>query len=189
MSAGRGVIHSEMPLRSVSGLHGFQIWINLPARDKLKAAAYAQADAVELPWRDLEAGGRARVLAGQWEFDGTPAGSPLPQPAAGARVLELELPAHGAYRTNVAAEDRSIIYVIDGVLQEDVVAGHAVIHAQGETVEVRAGDGGLHALLLAGKPIGEPIVQHGPFVMNTEDEIRAAIAAYRDGTLTATGGP
>lgn len=184
LAAGRGVIHSEMPLRSVSGLHGFQIWINLPARDKLKAPAYAQAEAAELPWRDLEEGIRARIIAGYWILGGERAAAPLPQPAAGARVLELVLPAHAAHRTSAAAGEKTIVYVIDGVLHEGVMAGHAAIHGQGEVLEVRAGDAGAHVLLLAGTPIGEPIVQHGPFVMNTDEEIREAIAAYRSGTLT-----
>lgn len=184
MSAGRGVIHSEMPLRSGEGLHGFQIWINLPARDKLKSPEYAQADAAELPWHELANGVRVRAFAGSWTLQGHDIRSPLQSLSAAARVLELVLPAHQACRLPAAAAEAVLVPVIDGALLEGVEAGHTAIFGQGDGLVLRAGEQGAHALVLCGTPLGEPIAQHGPFVMNTDAEIHEAIEAYRNGTLT-----
>ena len=184
MSTGRGVIHSEMPLRSPEGLHGFQIWINLPARDKLKEPEYAQVDADQLPWHEFGDGARARVFAGAWSLGGHTVRSPLARLAASARVLELLLPAGHECVLDVAPGDAALVYVIDGALAGGVGAGSTAIFDSGAALGVRAGADVAHVLVLAGTPIGEPIAQHGPVVMNTGDEIREAIEAYRNGSLT-----
>jgi len=188
MSTGRGVIHSEMPLRSDDGLHGFQIWVNLPARDKMKDPEYAQADAAELPWQELSDGVRARVFAGAWELDGRIVQSPLRRLAAAARVLELVLPSQHECRLHTAAQDTALVSVIADSLREGVEAGHTAIFDEGEELAVRAGERGVHVLVLAGTPLAEPIAQHGPFVMNTDEQIREAIDAYRSGTLLGDSG-
>lgn len=184
MSTGRGVIHSEMPLPGIGGLHGFQIWINLPARDKLKEPEYAQADADALPWRELDGGARARAIAGSWELDGETLRSPLQRLSANARALEVVLSPHREQCLAVAVEETVLVYVVAGSLREGVNAGHLAIFGAGSTVSLTAGEHGAHLLVLAGRALGEPIVQHGPFVMNSAEEIREAIDAYRNGTLT-----
>ena len=164
MSTGRGVIHSEMPLAQEGRLHGFQLWVNLPAAQKMKAPEYAQADAAALPQRELPGGARAKVFGGRWQLEGEEVASPLDRLAAGARVLELALPAGSA-------------------ATQPVQAGQTAIFGAGDALALHAGPAGARLLVLAGRPLGEPIAHYGPFVMNTEDEIRQAIADYRAGTL------
>ena len=185
MSTGRGVIHSEMPLLEQGRLHGFQLWVNLPAAQKMKAPEYAQADAAALPVRELPGGVRAKVFGGRWQLEGEEVASPLGRLAAGARVLELRLPAAGEWRLPTPAEESVLVYVIDGALagEQAVQAGQTAIFGAGDALALRAGAAGARLLVLAGRPLGEPIAHYGPFVMNTEEEIRQAIADYRAGTL------
>jgi hypothetical protein len=185
MSTGRGVIHSEMPLAQEGRLHGFQLWVNLPAAQKMKAPEYAQADAAALPVRELSGGVRAKVFGGRWQLQGEDVVSPLDRLAAGARVLELTLPGEAEVRLPTPAEDAVLVYVIDGSLQDGapVRAGQTAIYGAGAELALSAGPAGARLLVLAGTPLGEPIAHHGPFVMNTEEEIRQAIADYRNGTL------
>jgi quercetin 2,3-dioxygenase len=188
MSAGRGIIHSEMPLIHQGLLHGFQLWINLPAAQKMKAPEYRQATARELPPFKLDNGGIARVIAGQWTLQGRTLGSPLAGMAAGARVLDVQLPADAQLNFDLPAADTLLAYVYQGVLLTGlpIQKGQLARFGKGEQVALTAGADGLRLLLLAGTPLAEPIAQHGPFVMNTEAEIRQAIADYRNGTLTVT---
>ena len=185
MSTGRGVIHSEMPLAQEGRLHGFQLWVNLPAAQKMKAPEYAQADAAALPQRELPGGARAKVFGGRWQLEGEEVASPLDRLAAGARVLELALPAGSAATLPVPVGESALVYVIDGALagEQPVQAGQTAIFGAGDALALHAGQAGARLLVLAGRPLGEPIAHYGPFVMNTEDEIRQAIADYRAGTL------
>jgi hypothetical protein len=185
MSTGSGIIHSEMPLIHEGLLHGFQLWINLPAAQKLKTPEYRQATADELPQVSLANGGLARVFGGSWTLDGKTVASPLSGMAAAARSLDLYLPAGARLSLELPAADTLLAYVYEGALEAGLLIqkGQLARFGTGEQVTLVAGPQGVHLLLLAGTPLGEPIVQHGPFVMNTEDEIRQAIADYRDGTL------
>ena len=188
MSAGRGVIHSEMPLPGEGSIHGFQLWINLPAADKLREPDYAQAEAGELPEFALEHG-RLRVIAGR--FGDTE--SPIGQTASEATVLELRLHAGGRYAWTPPAGHRALLRPFQGEIELGG-AGHdttriasgqmAVVDGDGP-IEITAGKTGAGLLLLSGQPLGEPIVQHGPFVMNTVEEIRQAIRDYQTGALVA----
>jgi len=179
------VIHSEMPLAQEGRLHGFQLWVNLPAAQKMKAPEYAQADAAALPQRELPGGARAKVFGGRWRLEGEEVASPLDRLAAGARVLELALPAGSAATLPVPVGESALVYVIDGALagEQPVQAGQTAIFGAGDALALHAGPAGARLLVLAGRPLGEPIAHYGPFVMNTEDEIRQAIADYRAGTL------
>ncbi len=185
MSAGSGIIHSEMPLIHEGLLHGFQLWINLPAAQKMKAPEYQQASAEQLPIISLQDGGHARVIAGSWVIQGEPLNSPLATMAATARVLDLHLPAETQLSFELPAGDTLLAYVYQGTLlgEQPITQGQLVRFGLGEQVTVQAGNAGLHLLLLAGTPLGEPIVQSGPFVMNTYAEIQQALMDYRDGTL------
>ena len=188
MSAGRGIIHSEMPLIHQGLLHGFQLWINLPAAQKMKNPEYRQATARELPQLKLANGGLVRAFAGHWTLEGHTLGSPLAGMAAGARALDVQLPAGAQLSLDVPAADTLLAYVYQGVLLAGlpIQKGQLARFGKGEQITLTAGADGVRLLLLAGTPLAEPIAQHGPFVMNTEAEIRQAIADYRNGTLTVT---
>jgi redox-sensitive bicupin YhaK (pirin superfamily) len=196
MSAGRGVIHSEMPLPGEGRIHGFQLWINLPAADKLRAPGYAQAEASELP--DIAfAGGRLRVLAGRYGE----AVSPISEPACEAAVLDLRLEPGGRFEWAPPAGHRALIRPFQGGVsitgtdagdthiasgQMAVLDGAGPITLRADGVDASSGDdSGSGMLLLSGRPLGEPIVQYGPFVMNTAEEIRQAILDYQSGALVA----
>ena len=186
MSTGRGVIHSEMPLTREGRLHGFQLWVNLPAAQKMKAPEYAQAEAGELPVATLPGGIIAKAFGGRWTLAGQALASPLDRLAAGARVLELRMPAGSELLLELPPRDAALVRVIDGRLDAglELQAGQTATFGHGEQLRLRASEAGAHLLLLAGTPLGEPIAHYGPFVMNTEEEIRQAIADYRSGDFT-----
>ena len=184
MKAASGVIHSEMPRQANGLMRGFQLWINLPASEKMSDPAYQEFSAAAIPEVALEAG-RVRVLAG--EFNGTR--GVIDDPATDVLYLDVALPAHAAFSLPLDASRNAFIYVFEGSaqLEKDELARHtlAVLEA-GDTVDIRAGAEGARFILVAGRPIGEPVVQHGPFVMNTREEIEQAMADYRDGRLVQT---
>jgi quercetin 2,3-dioxygenase len=188
MSAGRGVIHSEMPLPGEGSIHGFQLWINLPAADKLREPDYEQAEANELPELALE-NGRLRIIAGRYGDTVSPIG----RTACEATVMELRLGPGGSFRWSPPAGHRALVRPFLGRIRLANPSGPeaaldsgqlAVLDGDGAIV-IAAPDGAAGMLLLSGRPLGEPIVQYGPFVMNTADEIRQAIRDYQSGTLTA----
>lgn len=183
MSAGRGVIHSELPLAGHSGLHGFQLWINLPAAQKMKAPDYQQVDSV--PELTLD-GIRLRAIAGQWQFGEQVLASDLSKLAAQARVLCVELPADGAVDIAVANDETALLYLFAGELAENALRPQQLaITSPGELLALRASHQGAKLLVLAGQPIREPVVQYGPFVMNTREQIDQALADYRSGQLAS----
>jgi redox-sensitive bicupin YhaK (pirin superfamily) len=197
MSAGRGVIHSEMPLPGEGRIHGFQLWINLPAKDKLREPGYAQAEAAELPEIAVP-GGRLRVLAGRFGD----AVSPIADPACEAAVLDLRLEPGGRYEWTPPAGHRALVRPFAGTVRvsggdgrETAIPSGRMAILDGEGPITLAADGDASAsggqdpvgmLLLSGRPLGEPIVQYGPFVMNTAEEIRQAIFDYQSGALVAS---
>ena len=197
MSAGRGIIPSEMPQQEHGRMRGFQLWINLPAREKMKPASYRDIDPAEIPVASLHGGGRAKVIAGTLELDGQPVPGPIQGLSTDPLYIDVELPAGAAFTQPVPADYNAFMYVFEG--SADVGAPGAAkrlgthaagVLASGNRVEVTAGPDGARFLLLAGRPLGEPVVQYGPFVMNTRDEIEQAIRDYQSGELThvpATG--
>jgi quercetin 2,3-dioxygenase len=188
MSAGRGVIHSEMPLPGEGSIHGFQLWINLPAKDKLREPGYAQAEAIELPALQL-AHGRLRVIAGRFGEHA----SPIADTACEAVVLDLALAPGGRYEWAPPAGHRALLRPYRGQVVVEHAGGQAATIDSGQmaildgegSIGITAGEDGAGLLLLSGRPLGEPIVQHGPFVMNTASEIRDAIRDYQTGALVA----
>jgi len=184
MKAASGVIHSEMP-QQVNGLmRGFQLWINLPASEKMADPAYQEFSAATIPEVALEQG-RVRVLAG--EFGGTR--GVIDDPATDVLYLDVSLAADSRFSLPLEAARNAFVYVFEGSarLAGDALATHnlAVLGA-GDTVEITAGESGARFILVAGRPLGEPVVQYGPFVMNTREEIEQAFADYRDGRLVRT---
>jgi redox-sensitive bicupin YhaK (pirin superfamily) len=184
MTAGRGIIHSEMPQQDRGRMRGFQLWINLPAKDKMKPASYRDLDAKEIPEVKLgEVGkmsGKVRVIAGS--YAGTDAA--VKPGATDATYLDVHLPAGMTFTHPVKDGYNAFAYVYEGAL-EGIAEHSAAVFTQEGTVEVKAGAQGARFLLLAGRPLNEPVVQYGPFVMNTREEIEQAIRDYQAGTLAA----
>ncbi|MBS0355806.1 MAG: pirin family protein [Proteobacteria bacterium] len=190
MTAGRGIIHSEMPLQEQGRLHGFQFWINLPAKEKMKPAAYRDIQPEEIPTVAVP-GGEVRVVAGA--LDGAD-GSSVPGPIQGISTaplfLDVRLSAGEHFAQGVADGHTAFLYPYAGSLSVGADGAGKVLQARqagvlsaGERIEVTAGPDGASFLLLAAKPLGEPVVQYGPFVMNTREEIEQAIADYQAGEL------
>ncbi len=190
MTAGRGVIHSEMPQQSEGRMRGFQLWINLPAAEKMRPAEYRDIPADAVPELTF-AGGMARVIAGRLQLDGHAQGGVVN--AQGGQMqtdplfADLRLQAGSAVEIPVQAGYNSLIYVYEGeisVAGQSVPKRDAAVLSDGETVHLIAGPEGGRLLLLAGRPLNEPVAQYGPFVMNTREEIEQAMADYRSGRLT-----
>jgi redox-sensitive bicupin YhaK (pirin superfamily) len=178
MTAGRGIIHSEMPQQERGRMRGFQLWINLPAKDKMKRASYRDLQASEIPEVSLPGNGKVRVIAG--EYDGTRA--PVPATPTDATYFDVHLPAGGTFTHPLKDGYNAFAYVYEGALDGIEPHAAAVFSTEG-SVQLKAGNDGARFLLLAGRPIGEPVVQYGPFVMNTRQEIEQAIRDYQAGTL------
>ena len=180
MTAGRGIIHSEMPQQDRGRMRGFQLWINLPAKDKMKPANYRDLQASDIPEVALPGGGKVRLIAG--EYAGTRA--PVSPGATDATYFDVQLPAGTTFKHAVKDGYNAFAYVYEGALDGIPAHSAAVFGTEGE-VQVKAGAQGARFLLLAGQPLREPVVQYGPFVMNTREEIEQAIRDYQNGTLAA----
>ena len=180
MTAGRGIIHSEMPQQDRGRMRGFQLWINLPAKDKMKPAAYRDLEATDIPEVKLGASGKVRVIAGN--YAGTAA--PVKPGATDATYFDVHLPAGATFTHAVPDGYNAFAYVYEGAL-DGVPAHSAAVFTQQGDVRVMAGAEGARFLLLAGRPLNEPVVQYGPFVMNSREEIEQAIRDYQNGTLAA----
>jgi len=185
MTAGRGVVHSEMPSaemqRRGGRVHGFQIWVNLPARDKMMAPRYQEIPRARIPEAATPDGlARVRVVAGE---------------ALGARaVIETRTPISylhwtfspgASVQTRVPREHAAYVYVFEGAVRvggREVREGQLAVLGEGDSVDLKASVPA-QALLLSGVPLREPIVQYGPFVMNTQREIYQAIEDYQAGRL------
>ena len=171
-------------------MRGFQHWINLPATEKMKPAGYRDIPAAQIPVVQLPGGGRARVIAGTLESDGRSTAGPMQGLTTEPLYVDVELPAGGAFTQPVKAGHNAFIYVYEGGVEvgpsgsERALKTHnAGVLAAGDLVEVKAGPQGARFILLAGRPLNEPVVQYGPFVMNTREEIEQAIRDYQDGSL------
>ncbi len=180
MTAGRGIVHSEMPKQESGLLWGFQLWVNLPARAKMMKPRYQDIPPAEIPELSLS-GARTRLVAGELGGQRGPITGIEVEPTMldttleGARV-ELEL----------RAGHRAFAYVLDGVAElgaDAVQVPKGKLAVLGDGASVALG-GRARLLLLAARPIGEPVARRGPFVMNTEAELDQAVADYRSGRLT-----
>ncbi|MDX5411360.1 MAG: pirin family protein [Thauera sp.] len=186
MTAGRGVIHSEIPQQEEGLMEGFQLWLNLPAKDKMSAPWYRDFAAGELPRFVTEAGVEAIVIAG--ESHGV--GGAVTRETTAPIYLDLRLPAGAVFSQPLPAGHNAFVYVYRGALKVEGVG----VPARNMAILANAADSDgvrleataeTRALLIAGRPLGEPIAQYGPFVMNTEQEIYQAVADYRAGRLAA----
>ncbi|MGS0673806.1 pirin family protein [Shewanella sp. 125m-1] len=201
MSTGSGVIHSEMPLKDANdGLHGFQIWLNMPAKDKMRPARYQDTADIELPQATIE-GVSFKALAGRWHVGEHRLSSPLQGLAGSAQIADLIFAPEAKSELDFSVlelnENRFVgIYIYAGSLQQglpvngDAIteqpkqayqAGHMLVLDSHTIAQLQAGDDGAGILLLIGQPINETIVHMGPFVMNTQAEIRQAVEDYQMG--------
>jgi redox-sensitive bicupin YhaK (pirin superfamily) len=183
MTAGRGIVHSEMPQQSEGRMRGFQLWLNLPAQDKMQPATYRDIPAEQIPRRAFS-GGHIRLIAGELSVDGQsvtgPAASPVTQPIYADVMLESDARIDQPLPESHAA----LIYVYEGSLsdgQTPVAVNQAAVLGAGDAVALQAGGQGARFLLLAAVPLNEPVVQYGPFVMNSRAEIEQAMRDYQAG--------
>ncbi|MDN3556537.1 pirin family protein [Halomonas maura] len=187
MHTGRGIIHGEMPFTDERGLHAFQLWLNLAARDKLSTPTYRDVRAAEMA-RLTRPAAELIALGGDWRLaDGEATRGPLEALAGQGAVAHLRLAAGGALALENTATTL-LVFVFRGrltVADEAVSRGELVRLGRGERLSL-ASEGGAEALLLAGEPHGEPIAHYGPFVMNHRQELEQAMRDYRDGTFTAS---
>jgi redox-sensitive bicupin YhaK (pirin superfamily) len=187
MTAGRGVIHAEMPEQVEGRMRGFQLWINLPAREKMKPAVYRDIQSEQIPVLDLASGGSVKVIAGAISVEGKSVQGPIHGLSTEPLYIDVKLPAHSRLSVDVADKHHAFVYVYEGKVQigERVVNNHSAgVLSDGDKIELHSLDQETRFLVLAGKPIGEPVVQYGPFVMNTRAEIEQAMMDYQNGTLT-----
>jgi hypothetical protein len=181
MTAGRGVIHSEMPEQEDGLLYGFQLWVNLPAAQKMGAPRYQEFPAATIP-HEPRPGAVVRVIAGTTE-QGTV--GPVREVAVEPLYLDVSLDAGALFHERLPAEHAAMVYVIQGTLQ---LGGTAVpketLAILGPGSEVTAlADDDTRFLLIAGKPLREPVARRGPFVMNTQAELMRAFADYHEGNF------
>ena len=185
MSAARGIIHSEMPQQTEGRMRGFQLWLNLPAKEKMKPAAYRDIAAREIPVVSKE-GTSVRVIAGSF---GSTVG-PIRGGSTDPYYLDVHLEPGAVFEGALPAGHNAFLYVYEGdalVGEERTPLAHrsaGLLSSKEDAVRLEAGASGARVLLLAGKPLREPVVQYGPFVMNTRQEIEQAIADYQAGTLS-----
>jgi redox-sensitive bicupin YhaK (pirin superfamily) len=203
MTAGRGIIHQEMPQGDRDGrMHGFQLWANLPSTLKLTAPRYQDVHAADVPTVTDDDGTRARVVCGSfWGVTG-----PVDGIAAEPSYLDVSVPPGVRKSLPVETSRHAFAYVFAGAgsfanaappraARTDTVADAApvpaaeaanrtlVVFDRGDEVTVQAGENGIRFLLVSGKPLQEPVAWHGPIVMNTEEQLRQAYAELRAGTF------
>jgi len=183
MNAGAGIVHEEMPvpehLDTGGAIEGVQLWINLARAHKGSAPGYTDLQPEAMPWREVP-GGRLRVLAGTWAGVTGPAQSPTPFAYA-----HLELEAGGSFHQDLARDWVAAVVPLHGAVHVEGVTvppDTVALLGPGETLAVSA-TAAASVMLLAGAPLGEPIVNHGPFVMNTREEIEQAILDYQSGRM------
>lgn len=189
MTAGRGVIHSEMPEQHEGLLHGFQIWLNLPAKQKLTDAAYRDFRHTEFPVVPLADSSYLRVMAGSVTHNDQRIDSPLQSPHVPINYYELVLAADQQWQQHFPANHTVLVYVFEGASESIRAQQLGIYRSQQQTndqcIELTASSEGLKAIVLSGPPLREPIAHYGPFVMNTAAEIETAIEDYKQGRLTS----
>lgn len=192
MTAGRGVIHSEMPRKESGRMRGFQLWINLPAAEKMRPADWHDIPADQIPELAFE-GGLARVIAGDLSMGDQHIIGPINHDHTMATkpvFIDLRLNAEAKINVPLPAGHNAFVYLYEGhaALGDDPAPYRsACVLSDGDGLSVKAGIEGARMLVLAGQPLGEPVAQYGPFVMNTREEVEQAMEDYRAGRLAEAG--
>jgi redox-sensitive bicupin YhaK (pirin superfamily) len=181
MTAGRGILHSEMPEQDAGLMQGFQLWVNLPAKDKMTAPRYQDIAADRVPTAQLGEGVSAKVLAGEIAGVRGPVDPGATQPI----FLDIALAAGGAASVPLPEGHNAFVYVYEGAAAvgdsaETLARGQLGVLSGGGEVSL-ASEAGARLILVAGKPLREPVAKYGPFVMNTEAELQQAFADFRAG--------
>jgi len=190
MTAGRGIVHSEMPEQQEGRMAGFQLWVNLAAADKMTAPAYRDIAHERVPEYTDAAGVRVRVIAGASRGTAGAVARPTTEPI----VLDLTIPPGAAFDAELPVGHNAFAYVFGATA---VAIGDAATRVDPERMAILANDGGAgvrfavasdaaaaaRVLLVAGRPLGEPIAQYGPFVMNTNAELQRAFDDFQRGVL------
>jgi quercetin 2,3-dioxygenase len=182
MTAGRGILHEEMPQVRPEGVAGFQLWVNLPAKQKMIAPRYQNINANEISEIRRDGGATIRVIAGTVDGMTGPIGGIAAEPT----YLDISLASGGSFVQPIARGHSAFAYVFEGEARFGdnlVAAPKLVVWDDGDSVEVRADKNPARFLLVSGKPLNEPIARHGPFVMNTSEEIEQTLRELRDGTF------
>jgi quercetin 2,3-dioxygenase len=184
MTSGSGILHEEMPQVRPEGIGGLQLWLNLPAREKMSRPKYRDLQAKQLTETDLDGGAKARVIAGE-AAEGRLVG-PVEGLAVAPKFVDVTLPEGAEFRERVPRGHTAFAYVDHGEVRfgpegKLARAPALVIFGDGDMVEASAGRGGGRFLLAAARPLGEPIARHGPFVMNTRAEIEQTLQDLRSG--------
>jgi len=189
MTAGRGLVHSEMPEQQAGRMRGFQLWLNLPAREKMTAPKYQEFGPERIPVATPARGVTVKVIAGH--VDGI--AGPISQPATDPTYLDIALEPGAKFTQSLPADYAAFLYVFEGTLQVGASPESSVLRTHelgvlGEGGEIQlegltAGAGGkvARAILVAGRPLREPVAKYGPFVMNTREELQQAFEDFQRG--------
>ena len=183
MTAAHGIIHSEMPEQENGLLHGFQLWINLPANEKMKPPHYQDIAAVTIPQLNLANGGTIKVIAGEYSSIQGAVQGVSTQPL----YLDVSLSPQQSLTVPIDAQHTAVVYVYQGEVAIDnkvLQAGQLGQLINGNVISIVTQTQSAQFLLLAALPLNEPVVQSGPFVMNSAEEIEQAFCDYRNGVLT-----
>jgi redox-sensitive bicupin YhaK (pirin superfamily) len=184
MTAGRGIVHSEFPEQQEGLMWGFQLWVNLPASDKMTAPRYQDIQADRIPELDLGGGVRVRVIAGKIGETQGPVNAVATEPV----YLDVRLEPGASYTADLPAGHNAFVYPYAGDAKIGagamrIARGELAMLTLGTQVPITAGEEGASLILVAGRPLKEPVARYGPFVMNTAEEIHQAFADYRAGRL------
>ncbi|MBD3658105.1 MULTISPECIES: pirin family protein [Marinobacter] len=192
MTAGRGIIHSEMPQQESGVMRGFQLWLNLPAAEKMKPAGYRDIQPADIPGITFD-GGFIKLIAGELEVAGHGYRGAVSGGTTRPLYADIHLRAGASLSLPLDPQLSAMLYLYEGDAAVSADDGQltalrpaaASLLDQGDTLELRGGAVDARLLLIAGKAINEPVVQYGPFVMNSREEIEQTLRDYRDGRLTA----
>jgi redox-sensitive bicupin YhaK (pirin superfamily) len=184
MTAGRGLVHSEMPEQESGRMRGFQLWVNLPAKDKMVAPRYQEFAAERVPLLRPAEGVAVKVIAGV--VDGV--AGPVVQPATDPLYLDIALQAGAAWETALPGGYNAFAYVYEGGVSvgagddaRPLAAQEMGVLGGGRVLRLEAAAEGARMILVAGRPLREPVARHGPFVMNTRQELMQAFVDYQEG--------
>lgn len=188
MTAGRGILHEEMPQVRPEGISGFQLWVNLAAKEKMTAPRYQNISANEIPQVARPDGARIRVITGT--LNGV--SGPVSGISVAPTYLDVSIPAGATFTHPVEHGHSAFTYVFNGTVNVGMVknAADVLVHSptllvwgEGDEIQIAAADSPARVLLVSGAPLNEPIARHGPFVMNTRAEIEATLRELRNGTF------
>jgi len=188
MTAGSGIIHEEMPEKSEGRLAGFQLWANLPSKDKMMNPRYRDLISKDIPEVSVDNRVRVKIIAG--EVNGTK--GPVQDVVTNPQYLDVTIGPNGSFSHPIEEGHTAFSYIFEGNgfftsnKENSLSSGTLVLYSNGKEVNITASNDGVRFLLVSGKPLGEPIAWRGPIVMNTDEELQQAFTEYRLGTFLKT---